>query len=76
MCGGYAGFQCEAKLYCAFPVTARCGAGDMAGTCQPKPEMCTDLYAAVCGCDGKTYPNTCYAQRTGVSVASTGACKP
>ncbi|HYP74866.1 MAG TPA: Kazal-type serine protease inhibitor domain-containing protein [Polyangiaceae bacterium] len=74
MCGGIAGFKCPEKQFCSYPLSAKCGAGDMAGTCQPVPEMCTMEFAPVCGCDGKTYATTCVASRSGVSVAKTGAC--
>ena len=74
MCGGIAGFRCQEKLFCTF--STRCGSADIPGTCQSKPEVCSELFAPVCGCDGKTYPNACHAQRAGMSIAATGACKP
>ncbi|MET0793455.1 MAG: Kazal-type serine protease inhibitor family protein [Polyangiaceae bacterium] len=73
-CGGIAGFQCAEKQYCSFAIDAHCGAGDMAGACKPIPELCTMEFAPVCGCDGKTYSSACVAGRSGVSVASNGAC--
>lgn len=39
-----------------------------------KPEMCIEIFSPVCGCDGKTYPNSCYAERSGVSVKAEGEC--
>lgn len=74
MCGGIAGIHCADKLYCAFALEAKCGAGDMAGTCKPIPDLCTMEFAPVCGCDGKTYATACVAGRSSVSVAKTGAC--
>ena len=52
-----------------------CGAGDQTGTCKVKPELCTEIYAPVCGCDGKTYSSDCTANGAGVSVAAQGECK-
>ncbi|MFZ5893616.1 MAG: Kazal-type serine protease inhibitor domain-containing protein [Myxococcota bacterium] len=74
MCGGIAGFGCAAGLYCAFPIEAHCGAADQSGVCKPIPEMCTEQYSPVCGCNDKTYGNECQAAREGISIGKTGEC--
>jgi hypothetical protein len=74
MCGGIAGIQCPAKQYCAYAPEARCGAADMSGTCAPIPDVCMQLVDPVCGCDDKTYGNSCHAAAAGVTVAAKGPC--
>lgn len=76
MCGGIAGFGCAANLYCDFAIEAHCGAADQSGVCKPKPEMCTEQYEPVCGCNDKTYGNACVAAREGIAVAAKGECAP
>jgi hypothetical protein len=66
--------ECGQGLYCAYKT--QCGATDAGGTCTKRPNMCTKIYAPVCGCDGKTYGNGCTAAAAGVSVAQKGECKP
>jgi coxsackievirus/adenovirus receptor len=38
--------------------------------------VCTELYAPVCGADGRTYGNACEAECGGVDVAYEGSCRP
>lgn len=63
--------QCKGKQYCAK------AAGDCKGKgeCKARPDVCTEIYKPVCGCNHKTYSNECVAAAAGVNVASEGACK-
>jgi hypothetical protein len=36
--------------------------------------VCTAQYDPVCGCDGKTYSNSCVATREGILIFTPGAC--
>jgi hypothetical protein len=78
-CGGIAGKQCSSGLFCNFidgtvAAPSSCGHADQAGKCAKVPQICTDDYTPVCGCDGKTYSNACQAHVKGVTVAKPDKC--
>lgn len=72
-------YPCPSDDYCtSFNSRTFCGADtcDGVGTCfyrQPSSE-CGGVLEPVCGCDGVSYSNACYAQSAGVRVAAAGAC--
>ncbi len=73
-CGSRGMGPCAPGLFCNYQPGALCGMADAPGTCAQKPEICLMVYKPVCGCNGKTYGNSCSAAAAGVGVMSTGAC--
>ena len=56
--------------FCEFPEGTCKGPGQ----CTEKSEICTMIYAPICGCDNKTYSNNCMRQSAGVSKKHNGRC--
>lgn len=75
MCGGFPGVSCQTGSYCEINKGECKVIADVSGSCRKKPEMCTQQYQPVCGCDNKTYSNACMAAAAGVSVSGDGECK-
>lgn len=72
-CGGIAGIPCDAGEYCSIPPGHCCC--DFQGVCQPIPDACPEYYDPVCGCDGVTYSNPCFAAAAAMSVDYFGPCE-
>lgn len=75
-CGTRGGVQCSSEQFCNFEPDPQCGATDRGGVCEARPQVCTAIYAPVCGCDNRTHGSACGAHGAGVSVKREGPCSP
>jgi hypothetical protein len=65
---------CGSGRFCRTFVGA-CDAPNARGICTPVPQICPEVIAPVCGCDGMTYGNRCKAAAAMVSVRHPGRCR-
>ncbi len=72
-CGGDLPKGCPDGTFCLYD--GNCGEADQGGVCTPRPEVCDLSLSEVCGCDGKTYSNACFANMDGTSVLHDGPCE-
>lgn len=72
-CGGIAGVLCAEGEFCNLGEGHCCC--DYQGFCTARPESCIESYDPVCGCDGVTYSNECFADAACVSVDYLGTCE-
>ena len=73
LCGGSANLPCPEGKFCK-QSPGVCDNEASLGLCMVEPEICTEIFFPVCGCDGTTYSNPCMADASGVSLDHFGEC--
>lgn len=56
------------------PVSSEGTIFNMINPSQPEPTACIALFAPVCGANGETFSNACFAQAGGVEILHNGEC--
>lgn len=67
--------QCQSNLDCnntQFCSFINCTATQ--GSCMTVPQLCTEEYNPVCGCDDQTHNNSCFMQMNNQSLRNIGEC--
>ena len=62
--------ECDRSQYCQ-KAAGKC---EGQGQCVTRPQVCPEIFDPVCGCDGVTYSNSCFAAMAGANVRKAGAC--
>jgi len=70
----YSTTDCEDGFAC-IPPNGDCNFATGPGECMEPGGACFDDWVPVCGCDGETYSNECYAHRDGMGIAYEGECE-
>jgi hypothetical protein len=68
---------CNADSDCATGEFCECRGGTCTktgGVCVSRPQVCPNVVASVCGCDGTTYGNDCLRQQAGACKLHHGPC--
>jgi len=69
------GGDCAAGSFCRLEHGTCLAEPDVyTGMCEVKSDKCVEIYDPVCGCDGRTYDNSCFADTHGVSISRLGEC--
>jgi len=69
------GADCPAGSFCRLEPGACLTEPDVhTGMCEVKSDECEEIYDPVCGCDGRTYDNSCFADTAGVSISRLREC--
>jgi hypothetical protein len=74
VCGGIADPPCGPGTFCQRP-TGKCGGADIRGTCTRVPQLCSNIFRPVCGCDNRTYTNDCIRLYARMSKKHNGVCR-
>jgi hypothetical protein len=75
-CGGFRMAPvpiCSKGLFCEMPAGS-CNIADGVGKCARSEGACPDIFAPVCGCDGKTYENDCSRRASRAQLDHAGMC--